>query len=96
MTLSDEGVRLLSKIAVLVVAILIAAFFHTLIGRNRKRHLRMAIGTVTGLAAGIAVSDPLSRMLGIDVSSLIAMLGVFVGWSIAYQFARRIPRDEQV
>ena len=95
-TLSDEGVRLLARAAVLVVAILIAAFFHTLVGRNRKRHFRMAIGTVGGLTAGIAVSGPLSKMLGTDVSSLSAMAGVFIGWAVAYQFARHIPRNEHV
>jgi hypothetical protein len=92
MTLSDEGVRLLSKGAILVVAILVAAFFRTLIGPNPKRHPRMAIGTIGGLAAGIAMSGPLSQLVDRDVSSLAALAGVFAGWAIAYQFVKHIPR----
>jgi hypothetical protein len=93
MTLSDEGVRLLSKAAILVVAILVAAFFRTLIGRNPKRNARMAMGTVGGMAAGIAVSSPLSKWFGIDVSSLSAMAGVVLGWVVAYQFIKHLPRN---
>jgi hypothetical protein len=93
MTLSDEGVRLLSRAAILVVVVLVTAFARTLVGRNPKRHFRMAIGTVGGMAAGIAVSGPLSGMLGFDVSSLSAMCGIFAGWAVAYQFVKHIPRD---
>jgi hypothetical protein len=92
MTLSDEGVRLLSKGAILVVAILVAAFFRTLIGPKPKRHPRMAIGTIGGMAAGIAMSGPLSQLVDRDVSSLAALAGVFAGWAIAYQFVKHIPR----
>ena len=92
MTLSDEGVRLLSRAAVLVVVILVAAFLRTLIGPNPKRHPRMAIGTLGGMAAGIAISGPLSQLLGRDVSSLAALAGVFAGWAVAYQFVKHIPR----
>lgn len=93
MTLSDEGVRLLSKAAILLVAILVAAFFRTLIGRNPKRNGGMAIGTVGGMAVGIAVSRPLSDAIGIDVSSLSAIAGVFLGWAVAYQFVKHLPRN---
>ena len=93
MTLSDEGVRFLTKAAILVFALLIAAFFRTLIGRNPKRNARMLLGTIGGMAAGIAASSPLSELIGADVSSLSAMAGVLLGWCVAYQFVKHLPRD---
>ena len=91
--LTDEGVRLLSKGALLFVALLVAAFARTLIGRNPRRQFRMAMGTVGGIAAGIAVAPALSAWIGADVSSLSAMCGVFLGWAVAYQFVKQIPRN---
>ena len=90
--LSNEGVRLLSKGALLVVALLVAAFAKTVVGRNPKRQFRMALGTIGGLATGVAVAPPLSAWIGADVSSLSAMCGVFLGWAVAYQFVKQIPR----
>ena len=91
--LSAEGVRLLSRGAIVFVALLATAFARTFVGRNRKRHFIMAMGTVGGLAIGIATASPLSMWIGTDVSSLSAMCGVFVGWVVAYQFVKHIPRN---
>ncbi len=91
--LTDEGVRVLSKGAIVVVALLVAAFARTVVGRNPKRNFRMALGTIGGIAAGIAVSGPLSAWIGTDVSSLSALCGVFIGWAVAYQFVKSIPRN---
>jgi hypothetical protein len=91
--LSDEGRRLLARGALLLVMLLVAALARTLVGRNPKRQLRMAVGTIGGMAAGVAASAPLSAAIGTDVSTLSAIAGVFVGWAVAYQFVKRIPRD---
>lgn len=90
---SDGGVRLVSKAALVVVALLVTAFARTLIGANPRRHFRMALGTLGGLALGIAISGPLTRMIGAEVSPIAAMCGVIVGWAVAYQFVKGIPRD---
>ena len=91
--LSDEGVRLLSPGALVVVMVVVTAFARTLVGRNPKRHVRMFLGTIGGLAAGIWMGAPLSAWIGSDVSSLSAVGGVFVGWAVAYQFIKHIPRN---
>ena len=91
--LSAEGERLLGRGAILVVALLVTAFARTLVGRNPKRHFRMALGTIGGLAAGIWASAPLSAWMGTDVSTLAAIGGVFLGWAVAYQFVKQIPRE---
>src|SRR5918993_3469800 len=93
MTLSDEGARFLTKAAIVVFALLVTAFFRTLIGRNPKRNVGMLLGTIGGMAAGIAASSPLSEWIGEDVSSLSAMAGVILGWCVAYQFVKHLPRD---
>ena len=93
MTLSDEGVRLLMRAALVAVVILVAAFFRTLVGTNPKRHGRLTLGTIGGMAAGIAVADPLSQWAGWDVSTLTAVAGIFAGWAVAYQFVRHLPRN---
>ena len=91
--LSDEGVRFLSRGALILVGLLVAAFARTVVGSNPQRHLRMAMGTVGGVAAGVAVAPALSAWVGVDVSSLSALCGVFLGWAVAYQFVKHIPRN---
>ena len=91
--LTDEGVRLLSKGAIVLVALVVAAFARTVVGRNPKRHIRMAMGTVGGVASGVAAAPTLSAWVGVDVSSLSALCGVFLGWAVAYQFVKHIPRN---
>ena len=93
MPLSDEGVRLLTKGAILVVVILVTACVRTMVGPNPKRHRRMALGTVGGIAGGIAVASPLSTWFGTDVSALSALGGLLLGWTVAYQFMHHIPRE---
>lgn len=91
-SLSEEGVRLLSRGALLAVLVLVTAFARTIVGRNPKRNVGMLMGTLGGMAAGIAVAAPLSRLFGTDVSSLSAICGVILGWAVAYQFVKHIPR----
>jgi hypothetical protein len=93
MSLSDEGVRLLSRAAIVVVVLLVAAFVRTLVGPNPKRQFRMAMGTIGGLIAGIAISAPASQAIGTDVSTLCSIAGIFLGWAVAYQFVKHLPRN---
>lgn len=55
--------------------------------------LGMTFGTVGGMAAGIAVAAPLSGWIGTELSSLSALTGIFVGWVVASQFVKHIPRN---
>jgi hypothetical protein len=53
----------------------------------------MGLGTLGGMAAGVAAASPMSRLIGTDVSVIFACLGIVAGWSVAWIFARRIPRE---
>ena len=90
--LSDEGFRLISRLALVTVLILAGAAVRTAVGRGKKRNRIMAAGTVGGVAFGVLVAMPLSRWLGADVSAVAACSGIVLGWGIAWQFAKHIPR----
>jgi hypothetical protein len=90
---SHEGVTLISR-ALLVLALIVAtAFVRAVVGPDRKRGLIMNAGTLGGLSAGIALATVLSRWVLTDVSVICACLGIIVGWSVAWRFARRVPRN---
>jgi hypothetical protein len=88
----DEGVRFVSKAALVVVLILVTAMFRTMVGPGRKRGRVMGIGTVGGITFGVLLSSPVSRWFGADVSAIGACIGVVLGWSVSWLYARRIPR----
>lgn len=90
--MSDEGIRLVSRLALIVVVILVGAAVRTAVGPGRQRARVMAAGTVGGMALGVLASTTLSKWIGADVSSVSALAGVIVGWAIAWGFARRLPR----
>jgi hypothetical protein len=90
--LSSEGVRLLAKSAIFIVVLLVTAFARTVVGRNRRRQFGMFLGTIGGLAIGVAMASRLNEWSGMDVSPLAAIGGIFCGWLVAYSFVRHIPR----
>jgi preprotein translocase subunit SecF len=90
--MSDEGLRLVSRLALLVVLILVAALMRTMVGPSRRRARVMAVGTVAGMAFGVLVAVPVSRWFGADTSAIGALMGLVLGWGISWQFARKIPR----
>ena len=91
--LSDEGKRLLARGALVVAALMVIAGARTLVGRNPKRQLGMFLGTIGGLASGVALASPLSAWIGTDVSTLSAIGAVLIGWVVAYQFVKHLPRN---
>ena len=90
--MSDEGVILVSRVALVVVLILAGALVRTAVGTNKKRNQIMAVGTVVGVASGVLIATPLSRWFGADVSAITACIGIVLGWGVAWQFAKRLPR----
>ena len=90
--MSDEGVRLVSRVALVVVLVLAGALVRTAVGTNRKRNQIMAAGTVSGVAFGVLIAPPLSRWFGADVSSITTCIGIVLGWGVAWQFAKQLPR----
>jgi hypothetical protein len=65
----------------------------TIVGPNKRRGRIMTVGTIGGLAFGIAISTPVSRWYGADVSAIVACIGIILGWAVAWQFAKQIPRE---
>ena len=91
--MSSEGVRLMSRVAVVAVLIIVTAFVRAVVGPSRGRGLYMGLGTLGGMAAGVAVASLMSRWVTTDVSVICACLGIFAGWGVAWLFARQVPRE---
>lgn len=91
--MSSEGVPLISRVALVAVLILVTAVVRTLVGPSKRRGLYMQIGTLGGMAVGIAAASAISRLIMTDVSVILTCLGISAGWAVAWLFARRIPRD---
>ena len=91
--MSNEGVALVSRVALVTVAVLVVAVVRTLAGPNKRRGLYMQVGTLGGMAAGIAAASLMSRWVMTDLSVILACLGIFAGWGVAWPFIRRIPRE---
>lgn len=89
---SYEGVWILSRVALIVVLILVAAALKTMVGPSKQRGRVMLAGTVGGFALGVLSAPPISNAFGADVSAISTVIGVIIGWAIAWEFARRIPR----
>ena len=91
--MSHEGVTLISRMALVAVLIIATAFVRVLVGPSRRRGFYMGIGTLGGMSTGVAVASLMSRWIAIDVLGILACLGIFAGWGVAWLFARRIPRE---
>jgi hypothetical protein len=90
--LTYEGVWTLSRVALAVVLILLAAGVKTMVGPSKQRGRVMLAGTVGGIALGVIGAAPLSAAFGVEVSAITAIIGIVIGWAVAWQFAQRIPR----
>src|SRR5262245_19172018 len=84
--MSNEGVTLLWRAVLVLFLIVAGAMVRTFIGPSRPR----GYGMLAGMAFGILVGHV---MLKWDESAALAVLGMVGGWSIAWLFARRIPRQ---
>ena len=91
--MSREGVELVSRVALIAFLIVVTAIMRTVVGPRKRRGFYMGLGTLGGMAAGVAAASPMSRLIGTDVSVIFACLGIVAGWSVAWIFARRIPRE---
>jgi hypothetical protein len=89
--MSHEGVTLVARAALVIFMIVVAAMFRALVGPGRKRGEIMMLGTLGGMSVGVLVAHPVSRWLQTDLSVIGAVLGITVGLSIAWRFARQIP-----
>ena len=91
--MSNEGVALISRVALVAVAVIVVAVVRTLAGPYKRRGLYLQIGTLGGMAVGIAAASLISRWVMTDLSVILACFGILVGWGVAWPFVRRIPRE---
>ena len=90
--LSDEGVWILSRVALGIPLLLLVAAMRTIVGSSKQRTRVMMAGTLGGLTLGVLTASVASFLFGIEQSALFAIAGVFVGWAFALPVALRIPR----
>jgi hypothetical protein len=90
--MSHEGVMFVSRAALVIVLIVAAAFVRALVGSDTRRNLIVGVGTLGGMAFGVAVASLVSGWIHIDLSAVFASFGILIGclvaWLIARQFAR--------
>jgi hypothetical protein len=91
--MNHAGTTLIMRAALLLFLILAAAFFRTLVGPGRKRGGVMLIGTLGGTSLGVFLGSLVSPWLKVDTSAICASIGIVVGWTVSWIFARRIPQD---
>jgi hypothetical protein len=91
--MSDEGARLVARVALLLFMLMASAVVRALVGPGKARGRVMLVATVGGIAAGMLVTWVMSGTLDIDLSALGATLGIVLGWCVGYRFAMQIPRD---
>lgn len=91
--MSDEGVRLIIRTALVVLLITAAAFFKVLAGPGKRRGRIMLAGTLGGISLGVLLSYVIHQSVGLELSVILACLGVVVGWGVAWMWARRVPRQ---
>jgi hypothetical protein len=92
--MSNASVTLIGRVALVAVAIIANATLRALVGPSRRRSLYMGVGTVFGMAAGVATASLIYTWVTIDVSpAIFAFVGMIGGWGVAWIFARRIARE---
>ena len=87
-----EGVWIVSRGAVIVVLILIAAALRTMVGPSKRRGEVVTLGTLGGLTLGVLTATALSATFGVNDSALYAVGGMLIGWAVAWAVALRTPR----
>ncbi len=91
--MSDETIRLVTWVALVITLIVVASFVRAAVGPGRRRGRIMLVGTLGGISLGVLLGYPVSAWLEADVSVVCACLGMIVGWGVAWWFARQIPRE---
>lgn len=91
--MTNEGVALLSRAAVIAVLIFFAALFRVLIGTGTRSGHFMLAGTLGGISLGVGVASLISPWTRTDLSVICATAGIIVGWCVAWLFARRTFRS---
>lgn len=73
--MSDEGVRLIMRAALVGFLIVAAAIFKVLVGPGKKRGRIMLVGTLAGFSSGVLMSYPIHERFDVEFSVILACLG---------------------
>ena len=79
-----------ATLLVVVVTVIVAGVFRHLMGQEKTQRRMMLAETLGGLSLGVLVAYPISNWLKTDVSVISACLGLQVGWTMSWLFARRV------
>ena len=89
--MSHEGVVLIARTGLVLFLIITSAIFRYLIGSGKKRGVFMLAGTLGGISVGLLVSSLIFSRFKVDTSAICATLGIVLGWTVAWMFARHVP-----
>jgi Zn-dependent protease len=76
-----------------LVAQSVAIEVRTAIGPGRQRGRVMLAGGLGGLTLGVISAPFLTEQFGADVSAILAVIGIIVGWATAWVFAYPIAKE---
>jgi drug/metabolite transporter (DMT)-like permease len=91
--MSSEGVTFVSRVVLVILMVVATAFFRAVMGPGERRGQYILAGTLGGISLGAVGAFLIYRARGIDASVICASLGILVGWTVAWFFARRLPRE---
>ena len=91
--MSHEGFVFVMRIAMVLLLIFVGALVRTFAGPSKRRGDTMDAGGLLGLAFGVAFSYIVPASLKMEQSVYFAILGILLGFGVAWLFARRIPRE---
>jgi hypothetical protein len=82
------------QVALVLYLIVVGSIFGVLVGQGKRRGRIMLAGTLGGISGGVFVAYVLFHWTNVDLSEILACVGMTVGWAVAWLlFARRVPRD---
>ena len=91
--ISHEGLTLIARAALIASLIVVGAIFRAVVGPGKKRGHVMLAGTLGGITFGVLIAAPVYHWLKTDASVPCACLGMVLGWTVSWRFARQIPRE---
>ena len=68
--MSDEGVRLAMRVALVVFLLVVAAFFRVFVEPGRRGDRAMLAGTLGGISSGVLLSYPIHTWFDVEASAL--------------------------
>ena len=91
--MSTEGSTLLMRATLVLFLIIVGAIVRTFIGPSGRRGSIMLTGMLGGMSFGVLASYLIPSELKMAESAVLAVIGMTLGWGVAWFLARRVPRE---